>query len=228
MSAIDPRAAGHHVASVMDADGIRSRAACGLRAALVAVLAGFAALPASAQDFDVPEGFASEIVRDLGTAGEPRAILRIHPEDGAFSGLSTVELEPVAGDIDDPVAWLRERMIARFEDLVPDPEAMMDNPDSPFGDPSFAELREAMSDLITRLAELGRLPLEYCDDPSERHNRAGSLHELSCRFTVGPISHYQVLRLQNVGGLWYYTRIRTMNERRLRHLLAIANSFHTD
>jgi hypothetical protein len=37
-----------------------------------------------------------------------------------------------------------------------------------------------------------------------------------------------VLRLQEAGGHWYYTEIRAMNERRLRHLIAIANSFHLD
>jgi hypothetical protein len=27
-------------------------------------------------------------------------------------------------------------------------------------------------------------------------------------------------------GRWYYTEVRAMNERRFRHLLAIADSFH--
>ena len=205
-------------------------ARCRFRTLLLAVAPALmlGGAPAAAQQFDVPEGFAREIVREQGVGGETRAILRVTPDDGTFSELSTVELEPIAEDIDDPGRWLSERMTARLEELAPDPGTMMDDPDSPFGDPAFDELRAAMAALVAKLAELGRLPLEYCDGPLERTNQAGALHELSCRFAFGPINQYVVLRLQNVGGLWYYTRIRTMNERRLRHLVAIANSFHLD
>jgi hypothetical protein len=41
----------------------------------------------------------------------------------------------------------------------------------------------------------------------------------------GPIRQYLVLRLQQAQGHWYYTQITTMNERRRRHLLAIADTF---
>jgi hypothetical protein len=36
-----------------------------------------------------------------------------------------------------------------------------------------------------------------------------------------------VLRLQQVGTVWYYTEVRAMNERRFRQLIAIANSFRS-
>ena len=82
--------------------------------------------------------------------------------------------------------------------------------------------------MIERLQSLGNLPLEYCEQPVGKTNDAGAYREMSCDFALGPLSHYVVLRLQEIDGVWYYTRIRTMNERRLRHLVAIANSFHVD
>ena len=95
-------------------------------------------------------------------------------------------------------------------------------------DPEFDDLRESMKTLIEKLQSLGSLPLEYCEPPAGKTNGAGDYREMACDFELGPLSHYVVLRLQEVDGVWYYTRIRTMNERRLRHLVAIANSFHVD
>jgi hypothetical protein len=34
-----------------------------------------------------------------------------------------------------------------------------------------------------------------------------------------------LLRLQKVGSDWYYTEIKTANDRRLRELVSIANTF---
>jgi hypothetical protein len=57
------------------------------------------------------------------------------------------------------------------------------------------------------------------------YNASGEFRERFCTFSIGPLRKYLVLRLQRTDGAWYYTRITTMNERRLRHLVAIANSF---
>jgi hypothetical protein len=205
-----------------------------LRAAVAAVsllcstlVAGLPA-PARAQSFDVPEGFVSEIVRDRGVGGRLSAILRIRPEDGAFSGLSSIEMEPIVDHIADPDQWLKSRMTASFAGLTPDEEGALDSLDSPFGHPVFDELRGAVAALMAKLRELGSLPLELCDEPRGRSNGAGAYREMSCRFALGPLTKHVVLRLQELDGLWYYTVIRTMNERRLRHLLAIANSFHLE
>jgi hypothetical protein len=183
---------------------------------------------AQAQTFDVPEGFVSEIVREPFDDGSAGAVLRVHPETGSFSALSSIEMRPIVDGIDDPNGWLQARMTASFEALSPEPDGMLDSPDSPLSDPEFDELRDSLSALIQRFQELGNLPLEYCEPPVGKANGIGDFREMSCDFALGPLSQYVVLRLQQVDGVWYYTRIRTMNERRLRHLVAIANSFHVD
>ena len=47
----------------------------------------------------------------------------------------------------------------------------------------------------------------------------------SCAWEVGPLQQFMALRLITVDGERYAVRIRAMNERRMRHLVAIANSF---
>jgi hypothetical protein len=200
-----------------------------VRIAVAAALMGAGVpAPAQAQSFDVPEGFVSEIVRDRDVGGSVSAIQRIRPEDGAFSELSSIEMEPILDPIADPDQWLKARMTASFAGLAPDEKGALDSPDSPFGDPVFDELRDMAAALMAQLRELGALPLEFCDEPRQGSNAAGAYREMACRFALGPMSKHVVLRLQEVDGVWYYTSIRTMNERRLRHLLAIANSFDVD
>lgn len=200
-----------------------------LAAALTVTLAALgASAGVQAQTFDVPEGFVSEIVREPTDDGGSGAVLRVHPEDGSFSDLSTIEMRPIVEAITDPDDWLQTRMTASFEALTPEPDGLLDSPDSPLSDPEFDGLRDSMAALIQRLQSLGNLPLEYCEQPVGKSNGAGDYREMSCDFELGPLSQYIVLRLQEVDGVWYYTRIRTMNERRLRHLVAIANSFHVD
>lgn len=193
----------------------------------MALMAGGAA---RAQTFDVPDGFSSEVVRESDRAGGMVSVLRVQPENGAFANLSAIDMRPLNEAVADADGWLRARMTAWSDSLYADSEAngMFDGPDSPFADPAFDALREGLSSLTERLKSLGSLPLDYCDDPRGRRNGAGELREMSCTFSLGPVRHHVVLRLQEVAGVWYYTRIRTMNERRLRHLLAIANSFRVD
>ena len=106
-----------------------------------------------------------------------------------------------------------------------DIEAVLNSPDSPFSDPAFDVLRRALPELFESLRRVGELPLEFCDPPTTGYNASGAFRERFCTFAIGPVRRFVVLRLQEADGDWYYTRITTMNERRLRHLIAIANSF---
>lgn len=192
-------------------------------------LALFAAAPVAAQTFDVPEGFQHEIVRETDAEGRHVAVLRVMPEPGAFSELSTIEMRPLSEDVTDPGAWLDKRMTAFLADAESaDVESALNAPDSPFADPTFEPLTEALQAAMDQLRRLGQAPLKFCDDPRRGDNAAGAYDELACRFTIGPLGRHMVLRLQELDGVWYYTRIATMNEKRLRHLVAIANSFHVD
>ena len=89
----------------------------------------------------------------------------------------------------------------------------------------FDGLRDALPKLFAGLQDLSRLPLDFCEEPERRRIAFGPVHEMSCVFELGPFRQFMILRLQEVDDRWYYIRIRAMNERRLRHLIAIANTF---
>lgn len=201
----------------------------GARLALAAALALALAAPTplAAQGFDVPDGFTSDIVRRGGLGPEVLSVLRVRPEEGGFAGLSRVELAPLPDAPEAPDSWLRERVTASLDIALPDPRTALGGADSPFADPAFDELRAALGRWADGIARLGDWPLRFCDAPEDGRNRAGSLREMRCTLPFGPFRQHLVMRLQEVDGMWYHTRIATMNARRLGDLVAIADSFHT-
>ena len=216
---LDAGAAPSHLCGIMG--GWRQRAAAATVLTLMATSGA-----AWAQSFEVPDGFMREMVRETNAEGRHVAVLRVVPEPGPFSELSSIEMRPLPGNIEAPVAWLEGRMTAFLGDAgSADLETALNAPDSPFADPAFEPLTESLQAMMDQLRRLGELPLQFCDQPRRGENAAGSYDELACRFAVGPLGRHLVLRVQEVDGVWYYTRISTMNERRLRHMLAIANSF---
>ncbi len=180
--------------------------------------------PARAEWLDVPEGFVVSQERQPPATQEWRNLVTVRPEPGPFSDLSEVNLRQVVGDVEQPDVWLERRItidMAGQETI----EDVLKSPDSPFADPMFDVVRDAIPQLFAGLQELSKLPLRFCDGPTTAYNASGALRELACTYQVGPFRQYFVFRLQNVDGIWYYTEIRSMNEKRLRHLVAIANSF---
>jgi hypothetical protein len=191
-------------------------------------VAGFLALfivqPAHGQVFDVPEGFVASDGSAVDGAPDWQPLAVVRPEQGPFSDLSEIVLSRVVGDVADPDKWLDRRLTAEVT-APEDVEELLASPDSPFSDPAFDTLRRALPELFEGLQRMGELPLEFCDPPTTGYNASGEFRERFCTFSIGPLRKYLVLRLQRSDGAWYYTRITTMNERRLRHLVAIANSF---
>ena len=190
----------------------------------LALLMAFAPRPVLAQTFNVPDGFHAGKGTEFPPHGKWRPVLTVRPDPGPFSDLSAINLNQVAGTVKDPAAWLQRRVTLDLGEMEKS-GSVFDSPDSPFSDPFFDALRKAVPELMKMAEQMARLPLESCDAPGKGYNATGAFDELYCVFTVGPIRQYLVLRLQQAQGHWYYTEITTMNERRLRHLLAIADTF---
>lgn len=197
-------------------------AAAGLAAGAAVALLPWAA-PAAAS-FDVPPGFVAESASEQGASADWRPLLTIQPEENPFSDLTSLSLREVTGEVEDPDDWLTQRLTV---DVPDDAEvaSVLDSPDSPFADPAFDVLRRAVPQLFESLRGLGKIGAELCEPPQTAYNAAGSLREMHCTFQVGPLRQFMLLRLQEVDGTWYYTEIKTANDRRLRELVAIADTF---
>lgn len=180
-----------------------------------------------AQTFEIPEGFTSTIEHRKMDNGNARPIVKISPKDGNFTRLSSITLRPISEHITDPAEWLRDRMrlIIRGSTLI---KEIFDDPDSPFSSDESTAMRDWFERSLAELSKLAEWPLKYCNKVTQGNNLAGAYNELVCEYSIGTITQHLVLRIQHADGLWYQTTIRTMNKRRLRHFLAIANSFHLD
>jgi hypothetical protein len=193
-----------------------------MRAILAVLALAFGMSTAAAQEFVLPEGFTTtkEPIAEEGLA----YLFTVQPAEGAFAGLSGIRLSRVEAAVEDADAWLEGRLSADVGG-VDSAERLFTDPDSPFADPAFDGLRRALPGIFAEVQSLAELPLEFCDGPQTGYNASGAYRELACAFNFGPVRQFLVLRLQDTGGATYFTEIRTMNERRLRHLLAVADTF---
>jgi hypothetical protein len=196
-----------------------------LVAALAAGLPGSGAPAAAAAPADpcgllfVPEGYQLRCTVQRGIEDDWRLVIR--PEDSPFAALSELSIEPIEEPVDDPHAWLRNQLRVDLSGLEHVVRELADSDDSPFADEDVAAPLEAWLGMMTMLTEW---PLQSCEEPSTVASVPSDGSELTCDWEFGPFHQHLVIRLVERDGQHYAVRVRAMNERRLRHLVAIANS----
>jgi hypothetical protein len=186
-----------------------------------------AALPAAAQPTEdlcarlsVPEGAGLGCtVRSDPATSQPSAA--VQPTDSDFAPLSELTLERVEQPVDDPSAWLREQLTLDLSPVDAALDELIRGADSPITGTPLAEQLQSWRALLGSAA---KLPLTGCGDPV-RLPGGIEAWEMACEWELGPLRQYMRFRLVERAGDHYAIRIRTMNEQRLRHLVAIANSF---
>ena len=196
------------------------RATLGFATALICL----AGTPVSAQStgalcarLTVPEGLGLDCLLESNAAGLA-AVVR--PTDSEFGPLSELRLRAVEEPIQDPVAWLREQLTLDLTPLDAAIDELIHGPDSPITGTPLADQLRSWRGLLGSAATL---PLAGCGDPVRLARQ--DVWEMNCEWEVGPLRQYMRFRLIERDGGHYAIRIRTMNEQRLRHLVAIANSF---
>jgi hypothetical protein len=197
------------------------------RAAVLALaLASGAPAPAGAASIDqvcgrlfLPEGYQLDCSVQGGTPAAERAAV-VRPVEGAFAPLSELTIRALDQPVKNPEQWLRDQLKLDLSGVEDSMSALVQSPDSPF---AGTPLAEEMRSWTAFLNQLTALPLEGCREPATLP--AGEGWELACEWPFGPLRQFLTLRLVERDGQQYAVRIRTMNERRLRHLVAIANSF---
>jgi hypothetical protein len=191
--------------------------ATALAAVLLAGAARAAAEPADpCALLFVPPGYelSCTVVR---TGSDWRLV--VAPDDSAFAPLSELSVEPVEEPAEEPREWLRGQMRLDLGDLEAAVREVTESDDSPFADEQFTAPIEAWLGMMTML---GDWPLQSCAEPVALSGAADT--ELTCMWRLGPFEQHLQTRLVERAGQHYAVRIRAMNPRRLRHLVAIANS----
>lgn len=168
----------------------------------------------------VPPGY--QLICTVERRGSDAWLLRVRPEDSAFAALSELSVAPVDEPIEDPHEWLRAQLRVDLSGLEEAVRDLTDSDDSPFADEQFAEPIEAWLGMMTML---GDWPLQSCTEPIAVSGGAREKDaELACTWQLGPFEQHLRTRLVERDGRQYLLRVRAMNPRRLRHLVAIANS----
>jgi hypothetical protein len=184
-----------------------------------------AGAPAAAQPADlcarlfVPDGIGLDCALQSDPAGTGSAAV-VQPADSEFAPLSELTLRRIEEPIDDPQEWLREQLTLDLSPVDSALEELIHGADSPITGTPLAEQLQSWRGLLGSAA---RLPLAGCSDPVRL--AGGDAWQMACEWEVGPLRQYMSFRLIERAGEHYAIRIRTMNEQRLRHLVAIANSF---
>ena len=152
--------------------------------------------------------------------GEAEAAV-VEPAEGAFAPLSQLVARRLDEPVEDPEAWLRRQMSFDFDGLDEYVADLGSGVDSPF---AGTDVGSALVDLAGQVESLGLLPLEGCERATPEVD-GHTIEELRCAYEAGPLAQYVVVRLLDKDGETYAFTARAMNEQRLRHLLAIVNTF---
>jgi hypothetical protein len=167
----------------------------------------------------VPEGYALTCSVEGGPATGGWNLL-VRPAEGAFAPLSELTIRPVDEPVADPAAWLRQQLtldMSQFDATLND---LLHSPDSPVADTTIVSQLEAWRGVLRAAAGW---PLAGCAEPQKL--ASGKTWQMECEWRVGPFEQLLALRLVDRDGERHAVKIRAMNEHRMRHLVAIANSF---
>lgn len=167
----------------------------------------------------VPEGYQLTCsVR--GEAAADGWNLTVHPAAGAFAPLSELTIRPVDDPVDDPRAWLREQLTLDMSHFDATLDDLLHGADSPIADSPLVGQLESWRGLLRAVAGW---PLSGCAEPESV--AGGKTWRMACMWELGPFHQFLTLRLVTRDDQRYAVKIRAMNEHRMRHLIAIANSF---
>ncbi len=175
------------------------------------------------QNFEISEGFIeAPLIHDY---SKPiKGIVRIVPINGIFSKYTSIELNKVEDNFINSSNWLKTYLESQLG-TVAETERIIQSPDSPFLDPNFDWIRNTLPKIDATIDTLANNPISFCEGPNMKYNKSGGFEEIFCVFKFGLFRHYLILRLQNINENYYFTKIETLNERRLITLLTIADTF---
>ena len=168
---------------------------------------------------DVPEGydFSCSVERPI---DKNHWVVSVQPLDGAFAGLSELELAPLDEPVSNPEDWLQNQMKIDLSGLQSAITSVVDDQDSPFADEGWWQSLQGLKDAVHSISDL---PLNACKAPLQESKNAD--WKIECDWGIGSLRNYMSIYLVERDGQPYTLKVQAMNERRYRHLKAIANSF---
>ena len=167
----------------------------------------------------VPEGYELTCTVERKT-GDDAWEVSVHPLDGTFASLSELTLSPIEETVLDPEDWLQRQVKIDVSGLDQALTNFLDDEDNPFSEESWWQSLRGLKDVVHSFSDL---PLDSCEPPLK--GEESNDWSIQCDWGVGSLRQYLTVYLVEREGAFYRMKIQTMNQRRYRHLQAIANSF---
>jgi hypothetical protein len=167
----------------------------------------------------VPEGYELTCTVER-HAGDDAWEVSVHPMDGTFASLSELTLTPLEERVLDPEDWLQKQVKIDVSGLDSALTNFLNDEDNPFSQESWWQSLKGLKDVVHSFSDL---PLDSCEAPRQTAEQASWIIE--CDWGMGSLRQYLSVYLVERDGQYYTLKVQAMNERRYRHLLAIANSF---
>ena len=167
----------------------------------------------------VPEGYELTCTVER-QVDEDDWTVSVHPLDGAFAGLSELQLTPVQETVLDPEDWLQNQVKIDVSGLETALTDFLDDEDNPFSAESWWQSLQGLKDVVHSFSDL---PLDSCEPPREVSETAD--WKIDCDWGISSLRQYLSVYLVERDGQFYTLKVQAMNQRRYRHLVAIANSF---
>ena len=150
-------------------------------------------------------------------------VIQISPRGNAFSEYSWITVNKSIKEITNKKEWLYERRSDEIKHLA-SIERLLRGPDSPLLETIFDTARTSLPNIDDTIAKASISPEFFCEHPKLGYNKQGEFMQLYCQYPLGMFKYYIVLRLQNIKNTNYYLCISSLNHKRLRELIEIADS----
>lgn len=147
------------------------------------------------------------------------SFLVITTADPTYSALNRISIRALDEEPEEPWLFLRERMTVDTSPLVNLLKGFLENENSPFFGSQMPEMLQGLSEYVQGM---GQVPLSACE---EGEAGTSKLARLTCRYGVGEVGQYVDSWVLEKDGLSYIVDLRAANDKRRRHLEAVANSF---
>jgi hypothetical protein len=186
--------------------------------ALAVATALFATVPGAAAE-DFCDALAIPDQLDLVCFEDVDGTTVVRGAESPFPSLNRIELRRLDAPVDDPAAWLRERVTLDTSGISETLRGWLTHPDNPLKPEVVRPSLEALTEALSQIEALSQT---VCDEPERV---AADRWAMRCRFDLTVAEGRLRLELFQPGTLPVAVEMRAASEQRTREFDALLNGF---
>ena len=151
-------------------------------------------------------------------------VFQIISTNNIFGKYNSIKLYKFSEKNINKTKWLTDRLYNEIKYLG-EVERLLRSSDSPLNDSVFEYAKSSLPLIDDTIKKATFEPMWFCEHIKKSYNKEGEYYQLSCIFPLGMFKYYMTLRLQNIGNINYYKLITSLNNKRFKDIINIADSF---